>query len=100
MDVMSLPISLIYKRNIKGPCTVPCGTPDATLAVLDLSPSMVTSIYTYDRKKSLTYPHDRKEGLTYPYDRKEGLTYPHDRYEGLTYTYDKKEGLTAPYGVL
>ena len=40
LDVMSLPISLIYKRNIKGPSTVPCGTPDVTLAVLDLSPSM------------------------------------------------------------
>jgi hypothetical protein len=44
LDVMSLPISLIYKRNIKVPSTVPCGTPDVTLAVLDLSPSMLFSL--------------------------------------------------------
>ena len=61
---MSLPISLIYKRNIKCPRTVPCGTPDVTLAVLDLSPSMVTC---WSRCVSHASSHDRMFPFM-PYD--------------------------------
>ena len=61
---MTLPISLIYERNIKGPSTVPCGTPDVTLAVLDLSPSMVTCC---SRCVSHASSHDRMFPFM-PYD--------------------------------
>ena len=64
LDVMSLPISLIYKRNIKVSSTVPCGTPDVTLAVLDLSPSMVTCC---SRCVSHASSHDRMFSFM-PYD--------------------------------
>ena len=35
-------ISLIYSKNITGPRTVPCGTPDMTLAYSDSNPSITT----------------------------------------------------------
>jgi len=35
-------ISLVYDRNIRGPRTVPCGTPDKTFELLDVSPSTTT----------------------------------------------------------
>ena len=37
-DVILLVISLIYSRNIRGPSTVPCGTPDETFTEVDDSP--------------------------------------------------------------
>jgi hypothetical protein len=42
--------------NIKGLSTIPCGTPDVTLAVLDFSPSMVTCC---SRCVSHASSHDR-----------------------------------------
>ena len=33
---------LIYKKNISGPNTVPCGTPDFTLTKSDTYPSTTT----------------------------------------------------------
>jgi hypothetical protein len=38
-DPIFSPMSLIYSKNINGPNTVPCGTPDLTLTDLDSSPS-------------------------------------------------------------
>ena len=35
-------MSLIYKRKISGPNTVPCGTPDFTFTKSDASPSTTT----------------------------------------------------------
>ena len=37
-DVIFLVMSLIYRRNIRGPSTVPCGTPDETVTEVEDSP--------------------------------------------------------------
>ena len=37
-EQMSLSVSLMYSKNIRGAKTVPCGTPDGVLLSLDLSP--------------------------------------------------------------
>ena len=41
-EEMLLSILLIYDKNITGPKTVPCGTPDITLAYFDSYPSTTT----------------------------------------------------------
>ena len=41
-DLMLVVISFMYNRNIRGPRTVPWGTPDVTTAELDVIPSRRT----------------------------------------------------------
>ena len=43
-------ISLIYKRDRKGPNTEHCGTPDMTLQGSDSSPSSTTRWVLFERK--------------------------------------------------
>ena len=58
---MLLLILLIYSKNITGPKTVPCGTPDITLTYLDSYPStttlcdlLFTPAFTVPRRRALT----------------------------------------------
>ena len=37
-DVIFLEMSLMYSKNIRGPSTVPCGTPDVTITEGEDSP--------------------------------------------------------------
>ena len=44
--------SEVYRRNNKGPKTLPCGTPDKTLTSLLLQPSTITCCGLFDRNCS------------------------------------------------
>ena len=41
-DVILSDKSFIYRRNYKGPSTIPCGTPESTVTEDDVLPSRMT----------------------------------------------------------
>ena len=44
--------SFMWQRKRRGPRTVPCGTPESTVVVLELMPSRTTFIVLWERKHS------------------------------------------------
>ena len=46
-DVIFLEMSLMYSKNIKGPSTVPYGTPDVTITEVEDSPLSKTRVINF-----------------------------------------------------
>ena len=56
------PVSFMYSRNRSGPSTVPCGTPDRTVAGYDLLPSSSTDCFLFWSQFSIQFTV--KESIT------------------------------------